>query len=113
MWKTRLLTICLVLSTLIFACSRSDTNRNATVTISGEPIGVTECDSFLNAYETCISSTKVPETNRAQFRGIMTTWRTDWKKLAENPQTRPGLVNACKQQLELARVQMKAYGCTF
>ena len=113
MLKTRLVTFCLVLSFFILACSWSGTNRNATVTISGEPIGVTECDNFLNAYETCISSTKVPESNRAQFRSIMTTWRADWKKLAANPQTRPGLVEACKTQLELARTQMKAYDCTF
>lgn len=112
MWKTRLLIICLVPGTFMFACSRSDTNRNATVTISGEPIGVTECDNFLNAYESCLS-TKVPEAARANLRTVMTRWRTDWKKLAENPETKPGLVNACKQQLELARTQMKAYECTF
>ena len=112
MLKT-LMTFCLVLSLFLIACSRSATNRNATVTISGEPIGVTECDNFLNAYETCISSTKVPEANRAQFRDIMTKWRADWKKLAEDPQTRPGLVDACKIQLQLARTQMKSYDCTF
>ena len=112
MLKT-LMTFSLVLSLFLFACSRSSTNRNATVTISGEPIGVTECDNFLNTYETCISSTKVPEANRVQFRSIMTKWRADWKKLAEDPQTRPGLVEACKTQLQLARSQMKAYDCTF
>jgi hypothetical protein len=105
--------LCLLMALLLMACARSgDTNRNATVTISGEPVGVPECDNFLNAYETCLS-TKVPEDARANLRTIMTRWRTDWKKLAENPQTKPGLVNACKQQLELARAQMKAYDCTF
>lgn len=112
MWKTLVLMICLVPGTFMFACSRSDTNRNATVTISGEAIGVTECDNFLTAYESCLS-TKVPEAARANFRTVMTKWRTDWKKLAENPQTKPGLVEACKRQLELARTQMDAYGCTF
>ena len=112
MSRALLLAFCFVVSLLVFACSRpAGTNRNS-VTVSGEPVGVTECDNFLNAYETCIS-TKVPETNRAQFRSIMTTWRADWKKLAANPQTKPGLVEACKTQLELARMQMKAYDCTF
>ena len=112
MSRTRLMTVCFALGLLVFACSRPDTNRNTTVTISGEPVGVSECDSFLNAYETCIS-TKVPGESRAQFQNVMTTWRANWKKLAENPQTKPGLVQACKDQHERARTQMSAYGCTF
>lgn len=113
MSKSLLLAVCLLLSLLVFACSRSqDTNRNAAVTISGDPIGVPECDNFLNAYESCLS-TKVPEAARANLRTVMTKWRTDWKKLADNPQTKPGLVEACKAQHETARTQMKAYGCTF
>lgn len=105
--------LCLLVALLIVACAKSaDTNRNATATISGEQIGVPECDRFLNAYESCIS-TKVPETTRGQFQNVMTTWRNDWKRLAENPQTKPGLIQACNTQLELARTQMKAYGCTF
>jgi hypothetical protein len=43
----------------------------------------------------------------------MTTWRSNWKQLAANPQTKPGLVQACKDQHERARTQMRAYGCTF
>lgn len=112
MSRTLLMPFGLVLCLLVFACSRPDTNRNATVTISGEPIGVTECDNFLNAYETCIS-TKVPQESRAQFQTAMTTWRANWKKFADNPQTRPGLVQACKEQHERARTQMSSYGCTF
>jgi hypothetical protein len=112
MSRSLLLTFCLVLALLVFACSRPDTNRNATVIISGEPIGVPECDNFLNAYETCITS-KVPEAGRPQFQTTMTTWRNNWKQLAANPQTRPGLVQACKDQHERARTQMRAYGCTF
>lgn len=114
MSRSRLMTTCLVLGLLVFACSRPETNRNApaAVTMSGEPIGVPECDNFLNAYETCIS-TKVPEAARPQFQTVMTTWRTNWKKFADDPQTKPGLVQACKDQHEIARTQMKSYGCTF
>jgi hypothetical protein len=116
MSRTPLLLLCAVIGLLIIACAKSDdTNRNATpttATVSGEPIGVPECDNFLNAYETCIS-TKVPEIGRPQFQTVMATWRANWKQLAANPQTKPGLVQACKDQHERARTQMQAYGCTF
>ena len=105
--------ICILTALLVLACARTEeTNRNANATAPAAQVGVVECDSFINSYENCIS-TKVPEANRAQFSSMVNTWRTDWKKLADNPQTRPTLVNVCKTQLENARTQMKAYGCTF
>ena len=132
MSRSLLLMFCLVIGLLVLSCSKpADTNRNAastnsaapagtpaathspaTVAASGDQIGIPECDSFLTAYENCVT-TKVPEQARAQFQAIMKTWRTDWKRMAENPQTRPSLVEACKRQHELARTQMKAYACTF
>jgi len=117
---------------MVLSCAKpADTNRNAASTNSaapaatpaashspghtaaaGEQTGVPECDTFLTAYENCVT-TKVPEQARAQFEASMKTWRTEWKKLADNPQTKPGLVTACKKQLEIARTSMKAYNCTF
>jgi hypothetical protein len=130
MSRSLLLMLCFVTGLLVLACGSPGTNKNgpanlsdaraaspapttaATTTASATQVGVAECDNFLNAYETCIT-TKVPEAARAQFQTTMTTWRTEWKKLAENPQTRAGLVNACKMQIEAARNSMKAYNCTF
>ena len=134
MSKSLLLISCIVIGLLVLACAKSvETNRNgetnasAPVTASTPvapptnrndntgatvQVGVAECDTFLTAYENCIS-TKVPEATRAQFRTTMTTWRTEWKKLADNPQTRGQLVTVCKTQMETARTQMKAYNCTF
>lgn len=128
MSRSLLLVSCLVVGLLVLACG-GPTNKNgtptnssgsesvaatpaATVAASGAQIGVPECDNFLNAYESCIA-TKVPEAQRAQFQTIMTNWRTEWKRLAGDPQTRAGLVTACKTHLENARTQMKAYNCTF
>jgi hypothetical protein len=121
---------CLVIGLLVLSCSKpADTNRNAAATnsaapagtpaatrspatvASGERIGVPECDAFLTAYENCVT-TKVPEAQRATFETGMKTWRTQWKKLADNPQTKAGLVEACKRQQELQRTALKAYGCT-
>lgn len=126
MSKSLLLMLCLLTGLLVLSCAKSDTNRNATVTAPAgsttnknentpnttDRVGVAECDSFITAYETCVSS-KVPEASREQLRQAVTTWRTQWKKLADNPQTRGTLAAACKTQLEATRTQMKAYGCTF
>ena len=130
MSKTLLLMLCILSSLLVFACARSDeTNRNVaapggtnssapastpatTTAIAGAKIGIEECDSFLTAYDNCVS-TKVPEATRAQYRTAINTWRTEWKKLADNPQTRGTLANVCKTQMETARTQFKSFGCTF
>lgn len=130
MSKSLLLISCIVIGLLVIACARTEeTNKNAAAPATASSpvapptnrndntgatvqVGVAECDTFLTAYENCVT-TKVPEAARAQFRTTMTTWRTEWKKLADNPQTRPTLVNVCKTQMETARTQMKAYNCTF
>lgn len=135
MSKSLLLMSCILIGLLVLACGKAvETNRNgnantATAAVPAGPVpptnkndnsaasataqvGVAECDTFITAYENCVT-TKVPEPARAQFRTTMTTWRTEWKKLADNPQTRPTLVNICKTHMENARTQMKAYNCTF
>ena len=133
MSKSLLLISCIVIGLLVLACAKPaeetnksaasapvpvgtpaaapPTNRNDNTGATAQ-VGVAECDTFLTAYENCVT-TKVPEAARAQFRTTMTTWRTEWKKLADNPQTRPTLVNVCKTHMENARTQMKAYNCTF
>jgi hypothetical protein len=134
MSKSFLLMLCILIGLLVLACSKQDTNRNGNSTNATAPtapgattnrndngntnstavaqVGVAECDTFITAYENCVT-TKVPEANRAQFRTMVTTWRTEWKKLADNPQSRATLASVCKTQLENARTQMKAYNCTF
>ena len=131
MSKSLLLMLCILTGLLVLACAKSDTNRNvapaatnssapastpASTTNSTasahEKIGIAECDNFLTAYDNCVS-TKVPEATRASYRTAINTWRTEWKKLADNPQTRGTLATVCKNQMETARTQMKAAGCTF
>jgi len=137
MSKSLLLMICILTGLLLLACGKSaETNRNANATAPGstapapaatvstnkngndgasataEKIGIEECDSFLTAYDNCVS-TKVPETSRAQYKQAIANWRTSWKKLAETAATRATLASVCKNQLETARAQLKAYNCTF
>jgi hypothetical protein len=93
------------------ASSTSPATTKAAST-TGEKIGVPECDEFIAAYDACVSS-KVPEAARAQYKSSIEQWRTSWRKLAENPNTKASLAAACKQSAESARASMKTYGCTF
>jgi hypothetical protein len=131
MSKSLLLMLCLLTGLLVLACAKSDTNRNVaapagtnssaastpvtttnTSASAGEKIGIPECDTFLTNYENCVT-TKVPEAARASYKTAIANWRSSWKKLADNPQTKGTLANVCKTQLETARTQLKSYGCTF
>ena len=128
MSKSLLLMLCLLTGLLVLACAKTDeTNRNVAApggtnssapggtnssASAGDKIGIEECDSFLTAYDNCVSN-KVPEATRAQYRTAINTWRTEWKKLADNPQSRGTLATVCKTQMETARTQFKSFGCTF
>ena len=129
MSRTLLLISCLVIGLLILACGGPPTNKNsaanesaktaatpapttAATVAAANQVGIPECDNFITAYENCVT-TKVPDAAREQYKAAVATWRTEWKKLADNPQTKAGLAQACKLQIETARTQMKAYNCTF
>ena len=130
MFKFFLLMVCILTGLLVLACS-APTNRNAeapsTAAPAGTPatttnrndnsggvntVGIAECDNFITAYETCVAS-KVPEAARANLKASVTTWRTEWKKLADNPQTRGTLAAACKTQRDATVASMKAYNCAW
>ena len=125
MTKRMVLPLCAVFAFLLAACAAPTTNTTntapsaatntstpAVVVPTGDKIGIAECDDFLAAYEACVTG-KVPEAARAQYKAGLEQWRTSWKKLAENPQTRASLAAACKQSAEQARTQMKSFDCTF
>jgi hypothetical protein len=123
--------LCVICAIVFMGCAKSETanNANATAgnankaattttpastaaTASADKIGVPECDQFIADYEACVSG-KVPEAARAQFKTGIEQWRSSWKKLANNPQTKGTLAGICKQTVESARTSMKAYNCTF
>jgi hypothetical protein len=58
-------------------------------------------------------SGNVPEAARAQYRASLEQWRKSWRDLAANAQTRPSLVQACKQAAETAKQTLKTYNCNF
>jgi hypothetical protein len=124
------LLLCVVCAIVLVGCAKSESNNNAATgnankaattttpastvatTASADKIGVPECDQFIANYEACVTG-KVPEATRAQFKTGMEQWRSSWKKLAANPQTRGTLAGVCKQTIESARTSMKMYNCTF
>jgi uncharacterized protein (DUF305 family) len=132
MLKKSLLIFCVLSAAILIGCSTT-ANTNSTTTNSssssgsttastpatttsttsaGDKIGVPECDDFIAKYEACVSG-KVPEMARAQFQSMLKTWRTEWKKAADNPQTKAALAQGCKMSAEQANASMKAYGCSF
>jgi len=123
------LPLCVMCALMLVSCARQDETTNrasststpvastatpaapATATLA-DKIGVPECDDFIAAYDACVSS-KVPEVARAQYKASIEQWRTGWKRLADNPQTKPTLAAACNQTLDQARASMKSFNCTF
>jgi hypothetical protein len=126
MRKQFVLSLCVVSALLILSCAKSpesetnkpaDTKPAATSTPavtanSSSSIGVPECDDFIAKYDACVSN-KVPEVARAQYKASIEQWRSSWKQLSANPQTRASLVQACKTAAESARTSMKSYNCNF
>jgi hypothetical protein len=114
MSKFFLLIACVLIGLLILACG-APTNRNAqapSTASTGETTGIAECDNFIAAYETCVNS-KVEESARANVRASVARLRTDWKKMADDPQMRASLAAHCKTQRETTMAAMKSYNCAW
>lgn len=114
MSKFGLLIACVLIGLLVLACG-APTNRNAeapSTASAGEKVGIAECDNFIAAYETCVNS-KLPEAARANVRASVIRLRTDWKKMADDPQMRATLAAHCKTQRETTMAAMKAYNCAW
>ncbi len=130
MRRTTGVILCLAFAIFLIGCSTTETNTNtntntATVTTdkpaaattpaastastSGASIGVPECDDFLAKYDSCTN--KVPEMVRAQYENAGKQMRDQWKRLADNPQTKASLAAACKQAVEQQAAAWKMYGC--
>jgi len=96
--------------------SAADNSNKSTAgsgtTASGDKIGIPECDDYIAKYESCVRG-KVPEAARASLESSLKTARDNWKKAAENAQSRGTLAAACKQASDAAAASMKAYGCTW
>jgi hypothetical protein len=130
MRRTTGVILCLAFAIFLIGCSTTETNTNtntntatvttdkpatattpaaATASSSGASVGVPECDDFLKKYDSCTG--KVPEMVRAQYENAGKQMRDQWKKLADNPDTKGSLAAACKQAVENQAAAWKMYGC--
>ena len=128
MLKRTLLIFAVLCAAILVGCSKTENNNTAasnsnkattttatpatttTASTSGEKIGVPECDEFIAKYEACTS--KVPEIVRSQYKSALEQWRSSWKKMAADPETKGKLAAACKQAAEQQAAAWKMYGCT-
>ncbi|MGQ0760485.1 MAG: hypothetical protein ACT4OT_00495 [Acidobacteriota bacterium] len=130
MRRTTILVLSLVCGLALMACSTTETTNSSntnstgsttdkpatattpattTASTSGASVGVPECDDFLKKYDSCAG--KVPEMVRAQYENAGKQMRDQWKKLADNPDTKGSLAAACKQAVEQQATAWKMYGC--
>ena len=58
------------------------------------PVGVSECDRFLQRYDACLSATLEAE-HRAQARTSINQLRAAWRQAAQNPQSRAAVAQQC------------------
>ncbi|HEX6188861.1 MAG TPA: hypothetical protein VFZ40_12355 [Pyrinomonadaceae bacterium] len=133
MRRTTMLGLSLVCGLVLVACSTTETTNNSntsstsstaekpattstpattTASTSGDNIGVPECDDFITKYDACVSN-KVPEMVRAQYKDAIARWRTEWRRMANDPATRGQLAAACKQAAEQQSAALKSFGCAF
>ena len=94
------------------ATPATTTATPASTTAAAGDIGVAECDEFLKKYEACVTG-KVPASAQATFKTSMEQWRTSWKQLAANPQTKPTLAAACKSSMDSAKTSLASYNCSW
>lgn len=77
-----------------------------------EPLGVPECDSYLEKYETCLTD-KVPGQQQQTYRVKLEMQRRAWERVVNDPSARDALVKECTDAATLAKDTFSAYGCSF
>ncbi|MCB9578202.1 MAG: hypothetical protein H6717_14350 [Polyangiaceae bacterium] len=97
----------------LLACKKGKSEETSSTTAAasgGDSTGVAECDDYLNKYQNCVKD-HVPEVARAGIQQSIDTMRATYKKTAENPVTKAGLAQGCKQALEQTKTAMSQYNC--
>lgn len=123
MLRKSLLIFSILCAAILIGCNKTENSNTAAdnsnkstassgTTASGDKIGIPECDDYIAKYESCVKG-KVPEAARASLESSLKMARDNWKKAAENAQSRGTLAAACKQASDAAAASMKAYGCTW
>ena len=91
-------------SLIVFAACSSTTPTNGTnnaVVVSGDKIGVAECDEYIAKLEACLSG--APEASKGMIKSNLDTMKKQWKDAAATPQGKAGLATGCKAALDAAK----------
>ncbi len=86
-------------------------SNSATTTSSSEKIGIAECDDFIAKYNACISD-HVPAAKKAEYKENIDAFARAWKQLMANSDKNT-VAAACKRHSDMARENMKSFGCEF
>ena len=96
----------------VLAAALSVAFATAALAQAAVPVGVPECDQFLQRYDACLND-NVPESQRAQMRASVDQMRTSWRQMAQNPQGRTMLGPQCTQMGQQMAQSMAPYNCKF
>ncbi len=125
MFRKSLVVFSILCAAILIGCNKTETSNSnssggasnsggstAGTTSSGDKIGIPECDDYIAKYESCLRD-KVPPAAKTALENSLKTARDNWKKAAENTQSRGTLAAACKQASDAAAASMKTYGCAW
>ena len=91
--------------------AKGSSNSAASTTSSSEKIGILECDDFIAKYNACISD-HVPAAKKAEYKENIDAFARTWKQLMANSD-KSTVAAACKRHSDMARENMKSFGCEF
>jgi hypothetical protein len=77
-----------------------------------DPIGVDECDGYLEKYEACLTG-KVPAQQQQVYRAQLEGQRREWRAAAADPMRRDALPQQCKEAGTAAKETFATFGCEF
>lgn len=103
-----------VVAIALLACKKGkeESTSSTSAAASGDSVGVAECDEFLQKYEACVKA-NVPEAAKPGIQQSIDTMRKSYKTAADNPVSKAGLAQGCKQALEQTKTAMAQYNCTW
>jgi hypothetical protein len=79
---------------------------------AAQEVGIPVCDDFIAKYEACVTG-KIPAASQAEFANALTQWRTEWKKLAADPNNNMILTGICNQMQAQSKASLSPFGCAF
>ena len=99
------------ISIALVGCSKVETSESLKAKYGLTPLGVEECDSYLNKLRICVD--KAPSKERESIVRIYTFIISDMKNLAadESPKAQEMVIKACEIGESTNGPRMKAIGC--